>query len=181
MEGINLIKKAIEIDPLSGYARNCLVVAYTQIGLYEDAIKEVKDISEIDPSQNLTTINLTATYFWAGDYKKASELLDFSSVKSGKLWIYFLVYIYLKMNQRERAEKIYADIEKQYKDNGLLPTSFALAAGALGKNKKAIELLNDACDAKEPALIFLALNHKDGEILHLIPGYDKILDRMGLK
>jgi TolB-like protein/class 3 adenylate cyclase len=181
MEGINLIKKAIEIDPLSGYARNCLVVAYTQIGLYEDAIKEVKDISEIDPSQNLTTINLTATYFWAGDYKKASELLDFSSVKSGKLWIYFLVYIYLKMNQRERAEKIYADIEKQYKDNGLLPTSFALAAGALGKNKKAIELLNDACDAKEPALIFLALNHKDGEILQLIPGYDKILDRMGLK
>lgn len=180
MEGINVINKAIEIDPLSGYARNCLAASYEQIGLYEEAIKEEIYISEIDPNQNLTTRNLSASFFWSGNHKKAYEILEFSSVKSGKIWIYFLVFIYLKMNLKEKAEKIYAKIEKQYKEDGLLPTSFALAAAAFGKNKKAIELLHNACDVKDPALILLALNHKDGELLHSLPGYNEIRKRMGL-
>ena len=85
------------------------------------------------------------------------------------------------MNQKEKAEKIYSNIEKQYKNNGLLPTSFAIAAAALGKNKKAIEALHYACDVKDPALVMLALNHKDGEILHSLTGYNEIRKRMGLK
>ena len=180
-EGIKLIKKAIEIDPLSSYARNCLVPSYTLLGLYDAAIQEMKDLSEIDPTQNLTPYNLSAVLFWSGSHKKAYEILENSSGKSGKIWIYFLIYIYLKMNQKEKAEKIYSNIEKQYKNNGLLPTSFAIAAAALGKDKKAIELLHNACDVKDPALVLLALNHKDGEILHSLPGYNDIRKRMGLK
>jgi len=70
---------------------------------------------------------------------------------------------------------------QQYNDSGLLPTSFALAAAALGHKEKAIKLLNQSCDVKDPALILLAINHKDGEILHEIPGYKEIRKRMGLK
>lgn len=180
-EGIKLIKKAIEIDPLSSYARNCLVPSYTLLELYDAAIEEMKDLTEIDPTQNLTPYNLSAVLFWSGNHKKAYEILENSSGKSGKIWIYFFVYVYLKMNQKEKAEKIYSKIEKEYKKYGLLPTSFAIAAAALGKNKKAIELLNNACDVKDPALILLALNHKDGEILHSLPGYNDIRKRMGLK
>ncbi len=180
-EGINLINKAIEIDPLSGYARTCLANSYVQIKLYDEAIKESEYILEIDPTQNLIPINLASSYFWSGNYKKAYEIFEFSSLKSGNMWIYFLVFIYLKLNLKEKAEKIYAKTEQQYDVNGLLPTSFALAAAALGHKEKAINLLNKACEIKDPALILFALNHKDGEILHSIPGYDKILDRMGLK
>lgn len=180
-EGIKMIKKAIEIDPLSSYARNCLVPSYTLLELYDTAIQEMKDLSEIDPTQNLTPYNLSAVLFWSGSHKKAYEILENLSGKSGKIWIYFSIYIYLKMNQKEKAEKIYSNIEKQYKNNGLLPTSFAIAAAALGKNKKAIEALHYACDVKDPALVLLALNHKDGEILQSLPGYNEIRKRMGLK
>ncbi|MDX2443487.1 MAG: adenylate/guanylate cyclase domain-containing protein [Bacteroidales bacterium] len=180
-EGIKLMKKAIEIDPLSSYARNCLVPSYTILGLYDVAIQEMNDLSEIDPTQNLTAYNLSAVLFWSGNHKKAYEILENSSGKSGKIWIYFFIYIYLKMNQKEKAEKIYSKIEREYKNNGLLPTSFAIAAATFGKNKKAIELLHNACDVKDPALILLALNHKDGEILHSLPGYNDIRKRMGLK
>ncbi len=180
-EGIKMIKKAIEIDPLSSYARNCLVPSYTLLELYDVAIQEMNDLSEIDPTQNLTAYNLSAVLFWSGNHKKAYEIFENSSRKSGKIWIYFFIYIYLKMNQKEKAEKIYSKIERQYKNNGLLPTSFAIAAATFGKNKKAIELLHNACDVKDPALILLALNHKDGEILHSLPGYNDIRKRMGLK
>ena len=151
------------------------------LGLYEDAIEEMMNLSEIDPTQNLTPYKLTAVLFWSGNHEEADKIWGNSSEKSGKIWIYFSVYIYLKMNQREKAEKIYSIIEKQYNDNGLLPTSFAIAAAALGKDKKAIELLHNACDIKDPALVLLALNHKDGEILHSLPGYNDIRRRMGLK
>lgn len=59
-----------------------------------------------------------------------------------------------------------------------MPTSFIVAAAAFGKNKKAIELLHYACDVKDPALVLLALNHKDGEISHSLPGYNDIIERM---
>ena len=180
-EGIKMIKKAIEIDPLSSYARNCLVPSYTLLELYDTAIQEMKDLSEIDPTQNLTPYNLSAVLFWSGSHKKAYEILENSSGKSGKIWLYFSIYIYLKMNQKEKAEKIYSNIEKQYQNDGLLPTSFAIAAAALGKNKKAIEALHYACDVKDSALVMLALNHKDGEILHSLPGYYEIRKRMGVK
>ena len=85
------------------------------------------------------------------------------------------------MNLKEKAERIYTKIEQQYNDGELLPTSIALAAAALGYKEKAINLLHQACDVKDPALILLAINNKDGEILHELPGYDKILDRMELK
>ena len=180
-EGINLIKKAIEIDPLSGYARVCLASSYVQLGLYDRAIKEGRYILESDPAQNLIPINLMSSYFGSGDYKKAYALIESSLVKSGKMWIYQSVFIHLKMNLKEKAERIYTKIEQQYNDGELLPTSIALAAAALGYKEKAINLLHQACDVKDPALILLAINNKDGEILHEIPGYDKILDRMGLK
>jgi len=183
-EGINLIKKAIEIDPLSVYARTCLAGSYTQIGLYDDAIKEINNILEIDPTHNIfITRDLITSYLGSDNYEKAYAFpsLEASVKRSGNLWLYSLVLTYLKMNQKKKAEQIYFDIEKQYKDNGLLQTSFAVTSATFGQNEKAMVLLREACDIKEPALIFLALNNKDGEILHSLPGYNDIRKRMGLK
>ena len=82
---------------------------------------------------------------------------------------------------KKKAEKIYLDLQKQYEENGLLPTSFALASAAFGYQDKAIELLNKSCEIKDPALILLALNHKDGKIFYNIPGYNEIRKKMNLE
>jgi len=181
--GIELMKRAIDIDPLSGYARSCLCNSYAQSGLYEEAIIEGEYIIKIDPTNNLGSMNLSTAYLWSGNYEKAYVYpsLEDAIKKSGNMWLYTLVLIYLKMDEMEKAEQVYASIEQKYNDNGLLPTSFAIAAAAFGDKEKASELLNRACDIKDPALILLALNHKDGKILHSLPGYNEIRKRMNLE
>ena len=135
-EGIQLIQEAIKIDPLSGYTRIVLYGLFAQEGKYEAAIKGSKNILELDPTQNLSPITLSFAYLWSGNYKKAYEILEPSSTKSGNIWIYVLVLIYLKLNQKEKALLVYSSIEQQYNDQGILPTSFAIAAAACGYKKK---------------------------------------------
>jgi adenylate cyclase len=180
--GIDLMKKALNIDPLSAYTRSCLCHTYALSGLYKEAIIEGEYVLKLDPTNNVGSINLITAYLWSGNYEKAYAFpsLEDATKRSGNMWLYSLVLIYLKMNQKKKAEQIYFNIEQKYNDNGLLPTSFAIVSAAFGNNEKAIELLNVASEVKDPALIFLALNHKDGKILHSLPGYNEIRKRMGL-
>jgi tetratricopeptide (TPR) repeat protein len=178
--GIKLIEKAIEIDPLSGYTRLCLSNAYLTAGNLEKSIKHGEKSVHLDPTNNLVLSNLSTSYYFAGEFDKAKACLNKSSKKPGILWLHVPLLLYLKINEREKAQKIYNEMETLYKNKGLIPTTFAIASTAFGNESQAIQALNKACDVKDPALILFAINHKDGEILHSIPGYNKVLARMGL-
>jgi len=179
--GIEQIKRAIKIDPLSTYARSCLCNAYALKDLYEEAIREGEHILEIDPKSILGNINIGATLFWTGNYEKAIYCLEYSTKKSGIVWLYSLALLYLKAKQKDKAQEIYVKMEKQYNEKGLIPTALAIVAAAFGDKDKAIKLLRKACEIKDPSLIIYAVVHKDGQVLRSLPRYEKIIEKMGLK
>jgi tetratricopeptide (TPR) repeat protein len=178
--GIKLIKKAIEIDPLSGYARICLGTSHLHAGNQKEAIKEGEKSVHLDSSNNLSLSILGGAFFYAGEYDKANTCFNKMTNIPGILWLHAPMLLYLKIKEKEKAQKIYNEMEQLYNNEGLIPTTFAIASALFGNIPQALQALNKACDVRDPALILFAINHKDGEVLHSIPGYNKVLERMGL-
>ena len=178
--GVEIIEKAIEIDPLSGYPRTCLAGALLQMGEFKSSVEIGEMNIKIDPHNNLGQLNLGSSYFWAGEYEKAGICFDRSSKKAGNMWLYTLVLLHLKQNNRAKAKEDYHIMETQYESHNLIPTTFAIACASLGEDEKAIKALKFACDVKDPALVLFAVYHKDGEVLHSLPGYDDIRKKMGI-
>ena len=178
--GVELIKKAIEIDPLSGYPRTCLAEALLQMGELKSSVEIGEMQIKIDPHNNLGQLTLGSSYFWAGEYEKAGICFDRSSKKAGNMWLYKLVLLHLKQNKRAKAKEVYHTMVNQYENHNLIPTTFAIACAALGEDEKAIKALKLACEMKDPALVLFAVHHKDGEVLHSVPGYDNIRKEIGI-
>ena len=90
-----------------------------------------------------------------------------------------MALIYLKMNKRDEAQKIYQEMKDRYDDHHLPPSNLAIVAAALGEDEFALELSHVCLDIIDPYFIFIVKSLKDSEALRNIAGFDKILIRLG--
>jgi tetratricopeptide (TPR) repeat protein len=91
-----------------------------------------------------------------------------------------ILVLYMKMNQKEDALKIYKELEARYQDNNLPPSNLAVAAAAIGKDKYALELAHTAIDIFDPYLPYNGINFKTSEAFREINGFDQVIKRLGL-
>ena len=179
-EGIEQLKIAIETDPLSAYAYG----TYGMTLATADK-RECIDMSEysikLDPKSMLAHYSLGYCYLWSGQPDKALEKLQIAlEISNRHVWnLHLILLVYLKLKQRVQAMKIYKEMEARYRDHYLPPSNLAIGAAALGKNEFALKLANKAVEIIDPYLPFITSQLKDAEVLHKIPGFSKIMERLG--
>jgi adenylate cyclase len=177
---INQIKKAVDLDPLSSYAHAVLCWGLATVGRYEEAIREGKYSLILDPESVIGHLCLGSSLSWEGNQDEAINHFEFVINNSGNLWLHSLFILYSKKNQQAKAEKILSELKNQYYKKGLNPASLAIAMATMTRKKEALKMLHIACDIKDPNIVHFSCIQKDGEVLRNLPGYDEIIERLGL-
>ena len=180
--GIEQFRYAIENDPLSSYLHSCLALTLSTGNRYEEAIPSAEYAVKLDWASLIARYNLGYCYLRAGQLEKAlQECLIALKMSNRHAWVLHLTaLIYLRMNRREEALKIYEEMKLRYRDQYLPPSNLAIVAAALGEDDYALELAHTCLDIIDPYFIFIVKSLKDSEALRNIPGFNKVKDRLGL-
>jgi len=180
-EGIEQFRIATENDPLSSYVHSCLALTLATCEKLEESISPGEYAVKLDPNSLIARYNLGYCYLWAGQPAKALKECQIAlKISSQHAWIlHLLLLTYLKMNQHDKALKIFKKMEARYRDHYLPPSNLAIVAAALGNDEYALKLAHTCLDIVDPYFPFIVTKLKDSEALRKIPGFDKILERLG--
>ena len=144
-EAIAEAKRAQELDPLS--VRLAADVGYQLYFArrYDEAIEQFKKKIAMDPNYPPTHARLGITYLQKGMYEEAilelekARALDNSPERPGRFaWP---AYAYAVSGQRDKAERMLAELKEQAKQRHIPPISFAIIYTGLGEKDQAFAWL----------------------------------------
>ncbi len=176
-EGLNEIRRAEELNPLS--ARSLLMTSWTlyQMRRYDEAIEKAKKALELDVDLPQGLLHLGNEFERTGRAAEAVEVLE----KSCALWEgalmpkYILCYALVADGRVDDAHIILEEIKSapQY----VKPYFLAMAYNAVGESDKAFEWLEKAFAERNEWLIWLGTDPKF-DSLREDPRYFQLLERM---
>ena len=182
-KGLEQCKLATEYDPLSSYAFICYAWAFIYAKDVESAIPHAEYSLKLD--QNGLVAHNTVGYcnLLTGDLEGAlKEFKICHQISNKNTHILFLLYsVYNKMDQPEMALKIYNEIEKNFENSLILPTSTAMAAAFIGKEDIAIKALKAASEIHDPSFPWhLGAYYNESRPLAKLKDFKKIILDAGI-
>ncbi len=146
-EGVNMMKKAIELDPYNlNYTRNLGRILYFE-GRYENAKSVLLGTLDINPSFTVVYLSLALVHLRQSEFKEALEAIKKEEGVQGK-WNPILDcisgIIYIRMNQAEKAQEILYDLLERSEELYISPYYLAALSVALGEIDKGFEFLGQA-------------------------------------
>jgi tetratricopeptide (TPR) repeat protein len=179
-EGIAVAKKAVEIDPLSGYVHTSLAIIYHVAGKAEEAVQSASAAVELGPSFHTYWI-LGMVQYGKGEYANSLAAAEMALALSGRhaLAVTGLAVTYAAMGKMAEAKATYAELSARAAHEYVQPFYLALAASAVGETNKAFGYLYEAIEIRDPALI--AAKYGPAPLLREDPHFDDILAQMRWK
>jgi TolB-like protein len=183
MQAVAEAKLALELDPLSLPKNYHLGAVYFFGREYDAAIEQLRRTSELDASFPIAHNLLAIIYAVKKMPREALAEAERARALSDGLYIRVtLARINAMMGKQAEAREVLSDVE-HVEQVANPPYSRALWCAMihalLGGRDQAFEWLNRACEAREPALIYLRL-FPDFESLHEDPRFADLLRRIGL-
>ena len=143
-EGIEISKKAIELEPVDPYTNLWLETNYFYAGYYDKAIDHIKKMLLVDSTFIWTYIHMAHNYTLKGDsanaLKYADKAMSIGDTRINPLLASTVAWVYAKSGKQEEALEILTSIQKSSVD----PWSIAFIYSGLGESEKAIDLLYKA-------------------------------------
>ena len=175
-EGIEQAKIAIENDPLSSYAYSCYGLILAPAGEIAESIEIAKHAVELEPQAMLPRYTLAYCYLSAGEYQKALEECQIALSSSNRhAWnLNLMMAIYMELDLKEEAMKIYRELEVMYKEHNAPPSNLAIAAATVGKDDYALELSQIALDTFDPYLPCKGIKDPASKAFRRVKGIEKI-------
>jgi adenylate cyclase len=177
-EAIARIRRAEELDPYSLIIKTAAARPYLATGRYEEAVQRLRRVLEVDPDQQHAHALLAAAYHAMGRYEEsidemaASDVIPWLDAQS----VGPLRQAYTEGGFERYMRTALAGIEGR----DAPPTAIAALHAGLGDHDRAIEVLERACDDREPVLRAL---RSDPLLVPLRddPRFARLLERVGLK
>jgi len=175
-------KKALDLEPLSAQFRLVLGVAFHQMRLNDNAVKELKKTIETDPT-------FFPAHFFLGwwmypemamfeealaEAQKAIELTRGASIAVAALG-----YAYAMAGRSEQAKKILGELDEISKKAYVSPVAVAAIHARLGEIDRAFEWLEKAYEIRDHWMDYLKVLHMLAP-LHGDPRFYGLLKRMNL-
>jgi len=130
-EGIERIKKALELDPYSVVTNAILAYQYKEAGRYLEAAQSYQKAIALDPNWAMPLQILGGIYLMTNEFEKAAELLqNFRGEEDGYVKI-ILALTYMTMNEHEKAIEILEKF-KSDEDQIIDYTSYSWARFIIG-------------------------------------------------
>ena len=182
-EAIEDTRRALETDPLSGYAHTVMAWAFALAGRYQEAIAEAHRGVALDPDSFVTHYVLLCACRWDGNATRALEYgTPLLSLSGRHPWA--LTYVAMALfdaGRHEEAEAAYAELVARSHTDYVQPSMLAYAALHLGRQAEAITLLREAVDTRDLFFAAVVLRWPDLATLSASSEYKDILGRMGWK
>lgn len=178
-DGLEQATQAVQIDPLSAYARAIQAITYLTIDLNK-AIDTVHETFRIDPEYFLGWWAHVTALKMQERFEEAAERGEIALRISGRAaWIVAsLAQIYARLGNRGNTEALFMELRWRSAREYVQPVVLSWAACAAGEQEDAIRYAQEADSIGEPSLI-AAKNWPDFAELALDPRFQEILKRRG--
>ena len=180
-EATEVIEKAYAIDPLSVQVRATAGVIAHRAKQYERAMGWYKKALDLDANANRALLGLGELYLGLGDQSRAIQQLEkasqFATGDPEALGI--LAYALARTGRRREALALAAKMSEIRQRRPVPAAFFADVYIGLGENERALDLLEQACDAREGRLVQLKVNPRY-DSLRSNPRFSILLKKLGL-
>jgi len=175
-------EKACELDPFSLMITWGAAWASWLTNNHERMNKFAKKLIELDYSFFGGHLILGTERWSTGNFDEAEKELEVSDVQNpGPFALSWVGIFYAYIGEMEKANRVLHDMEELQKHQPVGNYYLAMVFAAVGKNDRAVELVERACDEHEGALVFFKHHLKrltrDFKKDPRVPG---ILKRIGL-
>lgn len=172
-------QRALDLDPLSISAHHGAAVAAISAGQYDRTIEEGRKINELDPNDPRAYLDMGVGHLEKRMYQEAlqdtEKGLDLSHRDPFVLSI--AAYVHGRLGNLERAGKLVEEMRADSQKSFVPPFFFATAFVGMGKQKEAIDALEEGYKAHDPEMI--GLNSTAWfEPLRSDPRFQDLLHRM---
>ena len=180
-EALLVLKKALELDPVSipmnADLGGCLRLARR----YDEAQEQLKKTIEMDPNFGLAHFYMGVLYNNKGMYQEAiPEFHKAIALTGGLSWAFgHLGYAYAMLGQKDEAEKILHGLEERSKEEYIGPTALMLIHIALGNIDKSFVCLGKAIEERDPNLSLMKVL-PEFDIVRPDPRFKAFLKKMNL-
>jgi tetratricopeptide (TPR) repeat protein len=181
-KGLEMMKRAVELEPHSSHWNNCLGVGLIVNKRWDEALQQFEKLAEMDPSWT-PTINFLGDIYLIG-YKECERAIDLHRQRTeanpgNKLSVARLGYAYAVCGHREKALALAMQLEHLATEQRASPFQIALVYAGLEETDKAFEFWEAAADSKAPC--FFIVSWPQWDSLRNDPRYPEMLRRMGME
>ncbi len=167
-EALVEIRRALQLDPLSGHNSRWLARFLLYKREYEAVIVQCKKTLEIDPAYFQAYLDMGHAHLGLGQAQEALGLYRRGQALEGSVAAYdaFIARALAITGDKEHAERIMMGLVERATERYIRPELLAAGFAALGNKGEAFSQLRKALDARSAGLIYLATD----------PMYDPLRD-----
>ena len=159
-EGIALAKKAVEYDPLSGYAHATLAQTYYWAGRGAEAVVAANSARELEESF-IVYLASQAAFHMDRQFDKAAAAGEMALVLSGRnaSALAGLATIYADLGKIADAQAIYSELVARAARGYIPPIQMSIAASAAGEPDLAVAHAREAFEVRDPWVPWVTVKH----------------------
>lgn len=173
-EGIEQMKLAQRLDPLSPLANSDVGWVYLMARRYDEAIEQIKRTLEIEPRFGSALACLERAYTLKGQHREALEVLLRETGQESAVIQPNDPQQAVKAVYRERLERRLESMEKTRRSS----YNLALLYAAVDERDRAFEWIEKAFEERDPMLVSIKADPAF-DALRADPRFDRLLRRMG--
>ena len=156
-EAMGEAQRALDLDPLSISAHHGAAIAAISAGQYDRSIEEGREIIVLDPNDPRACLDMAVGHLQKRMYQEAlqdtEKGLDLSH--RDPFFLSLAAHIYGRLGNLERAGKLVEEMRAASQKGFVPPFYFATAFVGMGKQKEAMEALEEGYKAHDPSMVGL--------------------------
>ncbi len=174
------LQKAVDLDPLSAQLRFQTGLLNYQWRRYDRAIESYEKALELDPAFHRAQQLLGAAYTEKGEHARAIAELETAraSLPGDPRVLAISGHSYGRAGRRDKALATLEEMKRLSARRPVLAYYFAEIHTGLGEKTRALELLEESCDARESQLVDLKVSPR-WDTLRAEPRFQVLLKRIG--
>jgi len=178
-ESLAMMRKAVQIDPLSSIMVTNLGMRLNVVGNYKEGLSEAQKGMELDPGYQPSYFRVAEAYDGLGQTEKAAAVYGRGGDVPGPPGYQqaLLVRANVLRHQMAEAKKLIGVLERHAARGEVTRTSLGIAYSAVGDRDQALQWLNRALAAREPAFRD-SIHTPQFKELRGDPRYDALLRRL---
>ena len=174
-------QRSEDLDPLSVSAHDAAAIVAACIGQYERSIAEARKILELDANDPRAYLGMAAGHSQKGMYAEALQDTEKGLALSHRdpFFLSIAAYVYGRLGNIEQAGKLVEEMRAASQKSFVAPFLFATAFVGMGKEKEAMDALEEGYKAHDPEIVGLD-STPWFEPLRSDPRFQSLVSRMHL-
>lgn len=177
--GIDLLHKILELDPLSLQTNKTLARFFYFMEQYDSALIRLEECLELEPRDYQSIVLYGTCLTELGRYAEAINFFEKAlSIQNHDEVISMIGYTYARSGNPKKAISIVEKLKQQSESNVLPGTYLAIIYAALEENEKVFNYLQKAYDQRHSDLIALKVDPRFKTIRN-DPRFKQFIDKIG--